>query len=235
MKKIFTVATALAATLTAQSALAQEEAETKESKVTVSAGADLVSNYVWRGSSLSGAAFQPSVGMEVAGFSLGLWGSTDFEQAVNEFDWVAAYSISGFTIGVTDYCGAATRQEDGTFPKYGNYDNHILEANAAFDFGEVCDKFALSISANVNLVNDDDHSTYIELGYPVKAGSVGLDFAVGLTPSEGAYSDNFNLVNLSVKGTKEIKLSDSFSLPVFAQGVLNPYTEQAYLVFGVTF
>lgn len=242
MKKVFTLVAAFVAVL-AQPVLAQEEvAESpKESKVKVEAGADLVSTYVWRGQNLSGAAFQPGISMNVGGFSLGIWGSTDFEHAINEFDWFASYSISGFSIGLTDYCGAAARQIDGTFPKYGDYDNHILELNTGFDFGEVCKKFALSISANVNLVNDKDalgdeqYSTYIELGYPVKAGSVGLDFALGLTPFEGAYSDNLNIVNLSVKASKELQFTPSFSLPVYAQGVINPYSEQAYLAFGITF
>ncbi|MCQ2206632.1 MAG: hypothetical protein MJZ02_00235 [Paludibacteraceae bacterium] len=242
MKKVFTLAMAFAAVL-AQPVLAQDETTEapKESKVKVDAGADLVSTYIWRGQNLSGAAFQPTVSMSVGGFSLGVWGSADFQHGINEFDWTASYSVSGFTIGLTDYCGAAARQEDGTFPKYGNYDNHILEANAGFDFSEVCNKFALNISANVNLVNDKDaegdeqFSTYIELGYPVKAGSVGLDFAVGLTPFEGVYSDNFNIVNLSVKASKELQFTPSFSLPVYAQGMINPYSEQAYLAFGITF
>lgn len=242
MVKKITFVVALA-TLSLQPLVAQEEvAETsKEAKVKVEAGADLVSTYVWRGQQLSAAAFQPGISMNVGGFSLGVWGSADFEHAINEFDWFASYSISGFSIGLTDYCGAAARQDDGTFPRYGDYDNHILELNTAFDFGEVCKKFALTISANVNLVNDKDgagdeqYSTYIELGYPVKAGSVGVDFAVGLTPFEGAYSDNFNLVNLSVKASKELQFTPSFSLPVYAQGIVNPYSEQAYLTFGITF
>lgn len=242
MKKIVSIA-ALAATVLAQPVLAQDEpSAASEPKVKVSAGADLVSTYIWRGQNLSSAAFQPSLGMEVGGFSLSAWGSADFNHGINEFDWIAAYSISGFTIGLTDYCGAAARQEDGTFPKYWNYDNHILEVNAGFDFAEVCKKFALNISANVNVAgadkdeNDDQQfSTYIELGYPVQAGPVKLDFAVGLTPFEGCYSDNFNIVNLSIKGSKDLHITPSFTLPVFAQGMINPYTEQAYLAFGMTF
>lgn len=240
MKKIFTLAVAFVATTLAQSVFAQEESA-KESKVSVSAGADLVSSYVWRGTNVSGASFQPSVTLNAGGFSLGVWGSTDFQHGINEFDWVASYSVSGLTFGLTDYCGPYSRLDNGKFPNYGKYDNHILEFNAAFDFAEVCEKFAMTVAANVNLVNDKDanddeqFSTYIELGYPVKAGPVNVDFALGLTPFEGMYSNNFNIVNLSVKGSKELQFSPSFSLPVYAQGVINPYTEQAYLVFGMTF
>ncbi len=240
MKKIFTIALASAATVLAQPVFAQEEAA-KEPKVTVSAGADLVSAYVWRGINVTSASFQPGITMNAGGFSLGVWGSTDFQHGVNEFDWIASYTVSGLTFGLTDYCGPFSRAEGEKFPNYGNYDNHILEFNAGFDFAEVCNKFALKVAANVNLVNDKDaeddeqFSTYIELGYPVKAGPVDVDFALGLTPFEGMYSDKLNVVNLSVKASKELQFTPSFSLPVYAQGVLNPYTEQATLVFGVTF
>lgn len=242
MKKVFTLAMAFAAVL-AQPVLAQDETSEapKEPKVKVEAGADLVSAYVWRGINVTSASFQPGITMNVGGFSLGMWGSTDFNHGVNEFDWIASYSISGFSIGLTDYCGPFGREAGEKFPNYGNYDNHVLELNAGFDFSEVCKKFALTISANVNLLHDKDaeddeqYSTYIELGYPVKAGPVALDFGLGFTPFEGMYSDNLNIVNLSVKATKELQFTPSFSLPVYAQGVINPYTEQATLVFGMSF
>ena len=241
MKKFFTIAIALmsAFAFSAESAMAQDSESS--SKLEVKAGADLVSAYIWRGARVTGASFQPSLGFSYGGFSLGAWGSTNFDQAVNEFDLSAAYSISGLTLWLTDYCGPYVADSAAAFPKYGNYDNHILELNAGFDFGKVCKKFALTVSANVNLVNDKDendderYSTYIEFGYPAKAGSVDLNFALGLTPADGMYSDGFNVVNVSIKGAKSLQLTPTYSLPVFAQAILNPYTEQAYMVFGMSF
>ena len=40
--------------------------------------------------------------------------------------------------------------------------------------------------------------------------------------------------NLSLRADKDIKITDSFSIPVFGQVVANPCTEKAYLVFGFT-
>ena len=59
--------------------------------------------------------------------------------------------------------------------------------------------------------------------------------ALGLTPADGMYSDGFNVVNVSIKGAKSLQLTPTYSLPVFAQAILNPYTEQAYMVFGMSF
>ena len=243
MKKLFISCVALLSVCL--SAVAQETAEETKAKVEVNAGADLVSGYLWRGQHLSGAAFQPTLGFGVGGFSLAAWGSIDFKNEAHEFDWVAAYSFDkiGLSIAVTDYYGLfhGKNAADGNIwdgdvlVKYGNYDNHILEGTVGYDFSAVCNKFALTLAVNVNMVNDDDHSTYIELGYPVKTDLVNLDFAVGLTPAEGAYSDNFNIVNISIKGTKELEFSPKFSLPVFAQAVLNPNKEQCSIIFGASF
>lgn len=49
------------------------------------------------------------------------------------------------------------------------------------------------------------------------------------------YSDGFALINASIKASKEIVITDSFSLPVFSQAVLNPDTKDVFLVFGVSF
>lgn len=241
MKRLFIVSAIL---LSMFSTCFAQEDETSESKIEFNAGADLVSSYVWRGQHLSSCSFQPSLGFSVGGFSLGTWGSVDFNGESNEFDWVAAYSFDkiGLTIGLTDYYGLyhgvnldGSIGEGDFLTRYGTYDNHILEVNAGLDFASFCDKFAMTISANVNVVNDDDYSTYIELGYPVKVKSVDVDFALGLTPAEGAYSTGFNIVNLSVKGSKTLDISPKFQLPVFAQAVINPNSEQASLVFGITF
>jgi len=42
------------------------------------------------------------------------------------------------------------------------------------------------------------------------------------------------VTNLALKATKDIKVTDTFSIPVFAQLTANPRTEKAYLVVGLT-
>jgi hypothetical protein len=58
---------------------------------------------------------------------------------------------------------------------------------------------------------------------------------LGFTPWEGLYSEGFNVVNFSVKASREVKITDHYSLPVFAQMVLNPNAERIYGVFGISF
>ena len=76
-----------------------------QDKVEATVGADLVTNYIWRGQDLGAAAIQPSVGIAYKGLSLTGWGSYGLvdRDDTKEFDLTVAYTIGGFTIGVTDY------------------------------------------------------------------------------------------------------------------------------------
>jgi hypothetical protein len=47
-------------------------------------------------------------------------------------------------------------------------------------------------------------------------------------------TDGFAITNLALKATKDIKVTNSFSIPVFAQVAANPCAQKAYFVFGFT-
>lgn len=42
------------------------------------------------------------------------------------------------------------------------------------------------------------------------------------------------MTHVGLKATKDIKITDSFSIPVFAQVAANPSNEKAYFVLGFT-
>ena len=46
--------------------------------------------------------------------------------------------------------------------------------------------------------------------------------------------DGFAVTNVALKGTTQIRFTDKFALPVFAQAVWNPRMEDAHLVFGIS-
>lgn len=232
------ILTALLAMMLVCPVMAAEEVDSTASKVEFTVGADLVSSYVWRGTKVTGISFQPTLGISYKGLSLSCWASSDFKNVVNEFDWTLFYEVGGFSVGVTDYFGPYVDTET---PKYFADKSHILEGTVGFDFSAVCKKFALSVVWNTNFLNDEDEagkenfSTYIELGYPVHLKPLDLDFALGFTPWEGMYSTGFNVVNISVKASKDIHITDRYAMPIFTQLVLNPNTERVAAVFGIGF
>lgn len=203
----------------------------KAQEVTVSAGADIVSSYIWRGLYCGPASVQPGISLSAGNFSLGAWGSTSFNSSWRELDLYAGYSLGNFSVLVTDYFFPRDLPA-GEGSSYFDYSEHVFEATLGYSFGE---SLPLSLAWNTNFAGDDDHSSYFEASYSIPVGSVNLDLILGGTPWAGAYSDGFALINASVKASKEISITDSYSLPVFTQAILNPNTKDVFLVFGVSF
>ena len=228
MKKIVLMALMFA---TGMSATAQDEVET-----TVSA--DVVSTYVWRGMECGSAAIQPTLGISYKGLSLSAWGSyglVDTNDA-KEFDLTLAYSTGGFNIGITDYW--FNTPEERYFLYDANKTSHIFEANIGYDFGPAAIQWFTNFAGNDGYNEDGKraYSSYVELSAPFKLASVDWSAAVGAVPYATDFYgvDGFAVTNVSLKATKDIKVTDSFSIPVFAQVAANPSTEKAYLVFGFT-
>ncbi|GHT88145.1 hypothetical protein FACS189474_2830 [Bacteroidia bacterium] len=215
-----------------------------------SVGADVVSSYVWRGQYLGGASIQPGVGFSAGGFSIGAWGSTDIVNlaSAKEFDLSVGYEISGFSVGITDYWIVP---QDENRSRYFNYDKdngtaHTFEATIGYTLP--VESFPLSLSWSTNFAGTDGvkldgeeektaYSSYFEASYPFSVKDIALTAAIGLTPWEtSAYGANgFSVLNISLAAAKEIKITDSFSLPVFGQIVVNPRSEDAFLVIGISF
>ncbi len=204
-----------------QTVKAQDDGE-----VTVSTGVDIYSTYVWRGVAYAGPSLQPYVELGAGGFTLGAWGSqgidgsfTDGSNGFQEMDLYTSYTFDfGLSLGVTDYYYPGTL--------YFEEDSHAFELNGGYSTGD------LSLSANYifaggGSVGDD---VYFQLGYDV--GQANLFIGGG----DGWHSTDteFTIVNIGIGTSKEIEITDSFSLPVSGAVILNPDTEQFYITAGIS-
>ncbi|GAB6009749.1 hypothetical protein [Dysgonomonas reticulitermitis] len=222
--------------------------ETKaQSKVDVNLGADIVSSYVWRGSKAAGASVQPFISASISDFTLGAWGSSDispdfsFSKGYKEFNFYASYSIAGFELTATDYWWDGNEAFHYFGSPANGYSGHMLEGTLAYTLP---DSFPLALSWNTfflgkgNKKEDgkNSYSTYIEVAYPFTVKDVNLKIAVGLSPWTSAiYGNNeFKFTNITLGATKSIKISESFDLPIFANIITNPATEDINFVFGIT-
>ena len=234
MKKIVLMAMMIA---TGMSATAQDEIET-----TISG--DIVSSYIWRGQDLGGAALQPTLGVGYKGLSLTAWGSYGLVNPADtkEFDLTLGYTIGGLNIGITDYWfDRGGLDPDGRYFKYDAHGtNHVFEANIGYDFGFASLQWFTNFAGNDGTNKDGKraYSSYVEAVVPFKLASVDWTATAGAVPfattSYNDWTSGFAVTNLSLKATKEIKVTDSFSIPVFGQVVGNPCSQYAYLVFGLT-
>lgn len=217
MKKfILGLAVALCATSTAAMA-----------EVTVSGGVDLVSTYVWRGAYQSGAAIQPGMAVSAGNFTFGAWGSSSLDDSATvtpkELDFCLGYEVGGFSIAVTDYWYT------GLHDLYLGQNDHIQEVSVGYGFD--C---GLGIAWSTNIGGDDDNSSYLELGYSFEISDVAIDATVGYNPWDSAYGDA-GFASIGVCVSKDLVVTDSFSIPLFVETSISPINDNAYLVAGMSF
>ena len=217
---------------TGMSATAQDEVET-------TVAADVVSSYIWRGQDLGSAAIQPTLGVGYKGLSLSAWGSYGLTDPADtkEFDLTASYTVGGLNIGITDYWFNAGLDPEARYFKYDAHGtNHVFEANIGYDFGVASVQWFTNIAGNdgVNKDGKRAYSSYMEVAVPFKLATVDWTATAGAVPFATDFygTTGFAVTNLALKATKDIKVTDSFSIPVFGQVVGNPCSQKAYLVFG---
>ena len=232
MKKILII-TAILLT-TAVTAKAQDTLET-------TIGTDLVSHYVWRGQDLGGVSVQPTLGLAYKGLSLSAWGSAGLSNPADtrEFDLTLAYTIGGFNIGVTDYWfNAGLDPLNRYFAYAANCTNHVFEANIGYDFGFASLQWYTNFAGNDGLTPAEKraYSSYVEVSVPFVLGGVDWTAAAGAVPFATDFYgvEGFGVVNVALTASKDIRITDSFSIPVFAQVAANPYSKNAFFVFGIT-
>lgn len=230
--------TLMRVTLSAVSLMTSVSVFAQEAKVEIVPAADVVSSYVWRGIYQTGFSIQPALTMTYGGFSLGAWGSTDLSNAGDEtrskeFDLTVGYGTSGFGISVTDYWWS------GEGARYGRYaTDHYFEGTVSYDFGEKCPLnlawHTMFAGGDKDEDGDRQYSSYAELGTHFNLMGVEISPGIGISPWKGLYSDGFGLNEISVKATKQIKVSDSFSLPLYAKVIAAPEHDNVFLVLGAT-
>ena len=212
-----------------------------EDGVETTVAADMVSRYIWRGLDAGSTAIQPTLGVGYKGLSLTAWGSygvTDPDDT-KEFDLTLGYSVGGFNIGITDYWFSVGGDPEGRYFKYDAHaTNHIFEATVGYDFGLASLQWYTNFAGNDGLNKDGKraYSSYVEANVPFKLATVDWTATVGAVPFATDFygTTGFAVSNLALKATKDIKVTDSFSIPIFGQVVANPCSQKAYLVFGFT-
>jgi hypothetical protein len=193
----------------------------QETKSSVTATADFVSNYIWRGSKMgNGPAIEPTVKFTSGGFTFGAWGNYCFsDNEADETDFFATYNFGKVNLGLSMYYFVG----DSFFKT----DNHAFELNGGLTLGN----FALSANYILNEgAGSKGGDTYIEASFT--AGSVNIFAGAG----NGWYTPTtkFNLCNVGLKISRDIVITDRFTLPISGSLILNPATEQLFLVAAFT-
>ncbi len=128
-----------------------------------------------------------------------------------------------------------------SYPNDG-YSGHLLEGTIGYTLPE---SFPLSITWNTFFMGKgnkkadgkNSYSTYVEFAYPFSVKGVDMGISMGFTPWQNTTlgTDNgFKVTSILLNASKSIKITDSFSLPVFANIIANPAHEDIHFVFGIS-
>lgn len=179
---------------------------------TFSAGADLVSRYIWRGTDYGNSpAIQPAVAFSVVGLKAGFWGSYglgQYSRPINdttvanmghyaEFDMYLSYTLKGFTLMAYDYF-IPNSLDPNNGNRYFNFDNkttgHTVEVCLSWAGPE---KFPLQLYAGTLVFgadkgkdstgvygagSDNNFSTYFEAAWQFNVKGFGVKPFVGAIP-----------------------------------------------------
>ena len=189
-------------------------------------GADLVSSYVWRGTQFgSGSHIQPYMDLGSGNLTGGVWGSfpTSAKGGGNELDLWVGYDFGPLALTITNYTFPG---EGGLYSKgEGLFNGDYTELSASTSIGTV------DLSAGYFT---EVEALYVELGTSI--GAIDIALGYGDDSADAFYADGESgLINMSFSGSKDIQITDSYSLPVFGSFIVNPKAETAFLVFGISF
>ncbi|WP_172826821.1 TorF family putative porin [Flammeovirga sp. SJP92] len=203
-----------------------------QDKLQFSAGADLVNHYVWRGIDYGySPAIQPDVELNYKGFYVGGWGTYAFlkSNAVYEFEYRVGYTFEkiGLSLQVIDYVYSTATFDSPKTTHHVDQDESSI--GHSFELGVIQRIKDFHFAGYINFSEDND--IYVEVGYNYK----GFELIVGAGNHEYTLNDNFNLVNVSLTKTFDLKLTEKYSPSLFCGTVYNPDASAVHLIFGVNF
>lgn len=207
-----------------------------QDKVEATLGADLVSQYIWRGQDLGNVSLQPTLGASWKGLSLSAWGSVGFaKDDTKELDFTLSYSKKGFNVGMTDYWFS-----EGSYFQYkAHKTTHIWEGFVGYDFGFLSATWYTNFAGNDGLNGSGKraYSSFFELKAPFRLAKLDWNASVGIVPwRTTTYGTNgFACTNVSLKATKDFVIKEKYHLPIYADLTANPDSGKFYFIFGLSF
>ncbi len=247
--------------LTAATMVSEQATAATADSVSVTAGAGVVSSYMWRGTEQAGLSLQANASVEWKGAALSFTANNPMHKGeTKEIVLRLEYRRWGANIGLIDYWHSGIDKKDRFF-KYGKDDGpHKLELNAGYTHRW------FSVQAYLCFFGNDfrpsltepqrAYSTYIELCVPWQfRHGLKVEGMLGICPWKSAgqyygelveengkarpvitaeylYAGGFSAVKAAVRVTKDISLPAGLQLPVFAELHANPYMQTANVSCG---
>lgn len=199
---------------------------------------DFVSSYIWRGQQLGDVSIQPELRVGWKGLSLAAWGNVGLSnhKDAKEIDLTLSYETGGLSFGIVDYWN--DEHDSRYFYYQRDSTGHAFEGFVAYDFGPVSLSWQTFFAGNDYQAGSGRRawSSYFEVATPFRLLDCHWKATAGVVPWACDYynTSGFSVTNLSLRVAKDIKITESFALPLFAQITANPASQKMYFVAGLT-
>jgi len=213
-----------------------------KSNYELSTGVDVCSRYIWRGLMFSDAPnIQPYMSVSWKGLTLMGWGSYATSKNYAEIDAFLSYKTHGLSINVNDYF--SENEQDLRSSNYTQWHDtltaHLIETS--IDYVLPIEQFPLKLTASVfvygadlNTQKKQNYSTYFEACYPIKKGDYDVSLFAGATTKRGYYASDAGFVNVGVKASRNIKITDTFSIPLGSSIIYHPQNKVIFFVVSLS-
>jgi len=202
--------------------------------IQINGGLDIYTRYVWRGRDYGNSpSLQPWLSFEYKGFSFGAEGEYRvIGPGWQETDLYVAKSFKYLTLTLYDYYSFLDTMPGNLYEFSTGKTGHLFELMATLsDFSPL----PISLTGSWLFAGSDpDRSLYFEIAWTQALRDGELGFVFGFTPHKGYYAPKAAIVNVGVTYLKELKVSDTWNLPVSLALILNPEEKNLYLVAGIS-
>jgi len=233
MKKIIIISIGLLISMTT---LAQYKEKLKANMY-----ADFVSSYIWRGQELSKASIQPGLLLTYSGLELELWGSYETAGAAKykEIDITLLYKFKGFTIGLQDVWSDNGQNPDNRYFMYKAHKTyHNFEAKLGYNFGPLYLEWNTVFAGRdgVNGSGKRAYTSYFEADIPFRLGGCYWRGTLGVVPyaTTTHKTNGFAVTNVALRVSKGIKITNTFTIPIYVELAANPRLQKTHMCFGFT-
>ena len=182
------------------------------------------------------------IGYGYKGFNAFAMGAYAINGSHQEVDLGVSYTVSEFTIGVSDYYYPSSVGEKDEYFKLSNRSTgHWVEACATWNGTKIPLWVTVStyiFGADKNEEGKQMYSSYAEVGYTYSFNdNNSMALCIGANLNKSFYTDyqsGFNVVNINAKYNTAFKFGN-YKLPVSASYILNPYKNKSFFTMSLYF
>jgi len=224
-----------------------------EDGLEINTGVDMYNRYVWRGLDIAATpSVQPSFSLNASGFEFGIWGAYTLSNQASEADEIDFWL--GYTFQLDNGASIRALATDYYFPNAGidffnfnnydaTYDNgdpnpgaHTLELGLSFTGAE---SFPVTLAGYMNIHNDAGNNIYLQADYPFNVNGTELNLfcgvAAGSEDNPDYYgTDDLQVINLGVSTSRDLRVSETLTIPLNVAFTINPNAEISYLLVGIS-